>query len=59
MDLLYGEQFYSFVKRTNEQLAYLQLKEIVQLENFFLNPDQLPLSEEISNLKKEVTAYLK
>lgn len=59
MDLLYSEQFYSFVKRTNEQLAYLQLKEIVQLENFFLNPDQLPLSEEISNLKKEVTAYLK
>ena len=59
MDLLYSEQFYSFVKQTNEQLAYLQLKEIVQLENFFLNPDQLPLSEEISNLKKEVTAYLK
>lgn len=59
MHFLYSEQFYSFVKRTNEQLAHLQLKEIVQLENLFLNPDQLPSSEEISNLEKEVTAYLK
>ena len=59
MHLLYSEQFYSFVKKTNEQLAHVQLQEIVQLENFFLNPEKMPSSEEISNLREEVTAYLK
>ena len=59
MQLLYSEQFYAFVKRMNEQLAHVQLQNIVQLENYFLHPDKMPCAEDISNLREEVAAYLK
>lgn len=59
MQLLYSEQFYAFVKKMNERLAHVQLQNIVQLENYFLYPDKMPSAEEISNLREEVTAYLK
>lgn len=59
MQLLYSEQFYSFVKKINEQLAHVQLQNIVQLENYFLHPEKMPSAEDISNLREEITAYLK
>ena len=59
MQLLYSEQFYSFVKKTNEQLAHIQLQNIVQLENYFLSPDKMPSAEDISNLREDILAYLK
>lgn len=59
MQLLYSEQFYAFVKKTNEQLAHAQLQNIVQLENYFHYPDKMPSSEDICNLREEVSAYLK
>jgi len=59
MQLLYGEQFYTFVKQMNEQLAHVQLQTVVQLENYFLYPDKMPSAEEIFDLREEVTAYLK
>ena len=59
MQLLYGEQFYAFVKKMNEQLAHAQLQNIVQLENYFLYPDKMPSTEDISNLRDDIAAYLK
>ena len=59
MQLLYGEQFYAFVKKMNEQLAHAQLQNIVQLENYFLYPDKMPSAEDISNLRDDIAAYLK
>jgi len=59
MQLLYSEHFYAFVKKMNEQLAHVQLQNIVQLENYFLYPDKMPSAEDISNLREQVAAYLK
>lgn len=59
MQLLYSEEFYTLVKKMNEQLAHVQLQNIVQLENYFLYPDKMPSSEDISSLRGEVLAYLK
>jgi len=59
MRLLYSEQFYSFVKKMNEQLAHLELQNIVYLENLYLYPEKMPSHEEISRLREEVLAYLK
>lgn len=59
MQLLYSEQFYSFVKKINEQHAHVQLQNIVQLENYFLHPEKMPSAEEISHLREKITAYLK
>lgn len=59
MNDLYSVQFYSFVKRINEQLAHLQLQSIVQLENIFLYPEKMPSDEEITKLREAIMAYLK
>ena len=56
--LLYSEPFYSFVKKTNEQLAHLELQNIVHLESIYLCPDQGPSSEEIPKLREEIMEYL-
>lgn len=56
--LLYSEPFYSFVKKTNEQLAHLELQNIVHLESIYLCPDKRPSSEEISKLREEIMEYL-
>ena len=58
MGLLYSEPFYSFVKKTNEQLAHLEFQNIVHLESIYLCPDKGPSSEEISKLREEVMEYL-
>ncbi|XP_068694889.1 cap-specific mRNA (nucleoside-2'-O-)-methyltransferase 2-like [Montipora foliosa] len=59
INLLQSEQFYYFVKRINEQLAHLELQSIFQLENIFLNPELMPSTEEITNLRDKVVAYIK
>ena len=59
MELLYSSHFYSFVKRTNEQLAHLELQNIFQLENLFLCREKMPSSPEITKFKEEVMAYMK
>ena len=59
MGLLYSDQFYSFVKKINEQLAHLELQSIVHLESLYLCPGKMPSSEDISKLGEEVMVYLK
>ena len=54
MKHLYEQTFYTFLKRSNEQLAHLQLQSIIRLESLFKHPDCSPSEEDIQKLQQEV-----